>query len=133
MPETNKSKKFLNVESNYSSKNYSQKMLEYQKRKEIESEMERGDSEFSRMKECTFKPEINERIEAEITPIADQIVKGIDFVRRKREMIMKMKEDRAEREKEVFDYVSKYDNNPAHKSYTVPAPFNLSKVRVFYS
>lgn len=36
VPETNKNKRFANLESNYSAKNYDSKMQEYQKRKQIE-------------------------------------------------------------------------------------------------
>jgi len=128
VPETSKSRRFLHVESNYSQKNYDAKIQEYLRRKQIENEMERGQAAFKELQDCTFKPRVNQKIEAETEPIADQVVRGIDFVKKKRDLIQKLKQDKAEREKEVFDFVGKYDSNPTHKSYTVPEPFNLSKV-----
>lgn len=80
------------------------------------------------MKECTFKPRTNKTIQSDISPKIDTIVKGIDSVKRRRDLIEKRKQEKLEREKEVFDWGSKYDSNPAHQSYTIPEPFNLSKV-----
>ena len=128
MPDTNKSKRFLAVESNYSQKNYDAKIQEYLRRKNIECEMERGQAAFKEMQDCTFRPRLNEKIEAETAPIADQVVRGIDFVKKKRDLILKLKQEKVEREKEVFDFVARYDSNPTHKAYPVPEPFNLSKV-----
>mgnify|MGYP006987671333 CR=1 FL=1 len=59
----------------------------------------------------------------------EDLVRGIDQVTKRREMIARKKHWQAEREKEVFDYVSKYDSNPIHETHTVPQPFNLSKVK----
>lgn len=128
VPETSKSRRFEHVESNYSQKNYDAKIQEYLRRRQIEHEMERGQAVFKELQDCTFKPRLNEKIEAETAPIADQVVRGLDFVKKKRDLALKLRQDKADREKQVFDFVSKYDSNPVHKAYTVPEPFNLSKV-----
>lgn len=91
-------------------------------------ELEHGEHEFRQMSECTFKPRTNVTIKSDISPKLDMIVKGIDGVKRRRVLIEKRKKEKEDREKEVFDLASKYDSNPAHQSYTVPVPFNLSKV-----
>ena len=88
----------------------------------------KGESEFREFKDCTFKPNTNTRIKADIRPQIDSMVRGIDNVKRRKQLIEKRKQEKIEREKEVFDYASRYDSNPAHQSHTVPQPFNLSKV-----
>ena len=61
------------------------------------------------MQHCTFRPRTNKKINAETKPQIDKVIKGIDAVRKRKEMIERKKKLKVEREKEVFDFVSKYD------------------------
>ncbi len=92
-----------------------------------QNELEKGESEFKQMKHCTFKPRTNKIIKADINPQIDKVIKGIDAVKRRRDLIARKKREKEEREKEVFDFVSKYDTNEIHATHTIPQPFNLSK------
>lgn len=127
-PEINTSKRFSKLESNYTQKNYKQKLEEQHKRKELLEQKERGEMMFKEFKDCTFRPVINQGPQADLNPKVDQVIRGIDAVRKRKELIAKKKQAKAAREKEVFDFVSKYDTNPVHTTHTVPQPFNLSKV-----
>lgn len=87
-------------------------------------------SEYNRLKECTFVPNTcktyteEERLRMYNMDLGDK-VRGIEQVHRKRDQILKKKMDKEKREKEVFDFASKYDKRG--KSVTKPKPFNLSK------
>lgn len=127
-PELNNQKKFSGIESSYNPKNYKTKLDEQQKKREILAQKERGELQFKEFKDCTFKPVTNPKPKADLNPVADQLVRGLASVRKRKELIARKKQEQATREKEVFDYVGKYDTNPVHTTHTVPQPFKLSKV-----
>lgn len=90
--------------------------------------MIKQEAEVKELKNCTFQPRVNSRIAGDLSREAREVVRGMEMVERKKKMIEQKKQREIEREKEVFDFVSKYDKRiEQKKNGTVPVPFNLSK------
>ena len=91
-------------------------------------------SEYNKLKECTFAPntkkKISDRSRIKLYDRAvEDTVRGMEAVHRKRDKVLQKKLEKERREKEVFDFASKYDKNRRrHDSHTIPEPFKLSKV-----
>ena len=130
-PDLSMTSNYKRVESAYSEKNYSKKMEEQFEKKRLEAESLRKQSEFEQLKECTFKPDTSKaKRSLSKVPIGsvDTIVRGMENVYRNKDMQEKKKRDLLLREKEVFDFASRYDERQRqHETHTVPVPFNLSK------
>ena len=122
---------YKRVESAYSEKNYQKKIEEQQEKKRLEIESIRKQNEFEQLKECTFKPDTSmAKKSLHLVPLGsvDTMVRGMENVYRNKDMQEKKKRDQLLREKEVFDFASRYDERKRqHETHTVPVPFKLSK------
>lgn len=84
------------------------------------------------MKECTFFPNTSKsKRTASINKegSVNSFVRGMETVYKTRDLANQKKLAEAEREKELFDFVGKYNARKLeHETHTVPVPFKLSKV-----
>ena len=79
------------------------------------------------MKECTFQPIVVSNPNVDTENKQQEVVSGMEVYLENRDHISKLKADKKNREREVFDFVKKYDESD-HLGHTVPEPFQLSKV-----
>ena len=85
--------------------------------------------EFEEVKDCTFKPRINNQKENRQPTVKGTIeVKGLDKFLENKDRKKKLEQERKEREEKVFclEKNYKFEN---HETHTVPKPFPFSKVK----
>jgi hypothetical protein len=90
--------------------------------------MVKQEQEFTEMQHCLFQPHMisnPEKIDRDTK--LDQVVSGVQNYIENKDYAAKLKHDQLIREKQLYDYVSKYDKRD-HTGITVATPFTLSKV-----
>ena len=86
--------------------------------------------EFEEVKDCTFRPKINQK-ENRAPSVKGVIeVKGLEKFLEHKERKKKIEQERKEREEKIFNLEKNYKFEN-HETHTIPKPFSLSKVWLF--
>ena len=122
------------IQSHYSDpKNILKTIKEMEQEKEEKLKHLKMEEDFNKNKECTFKPRIEKQHQLKESTIIAGIIYiniGLDRHLELQERKKKLQEERRERESQIFDFSKKYDKRltTGKPHYTVPKPFELSKI-----
>eukprot|EP01017_Pseudomicrothorax_dubius_P040174 TRINITY_DN624_c0_g1_i2.p1 TRINITY_DN624_c0_g1~~TRINITY_DN624_c0_g1_i2.p1 ORF type:complete len:680 (+),score=140.73 TRINITY_DN624_c0_g1_i2:35-2074(+) len=129
-PQVNSNPAYRDAKSSYKPDMAMENIEKERQWREQRREEAKRQEEYEELRHCTFQPRTNQyqgevREEEKIHQ-----VKGVERFMQLKDLKSKQEAEKAQREEQVFHLEKKYD--PAkHELYTVPKPFDLSKVRIF--
>lgn len=122
-------KNYKEIPATYTNKEEMKAKLEEKARlRRLKHEQVMNNREYEEIKDCTFKPTINQGVPKSINEVV--VVRGLGRFMELQELAVKKTQDQLEREAQVFGLGHKFAPNlNTSEVYTIPEPFDLSYAR----